>query len=151
EVTGAEFIAFLGKGTNKDLSLFTGAFGGLPPTPNSGGVTKTRYAVNSFAEKPEHTLIVYGTRGDAAATREAAEELQRLIRVAWSNFTVPMESDEHVTEDDLKTNHVILVGRPATNAVADKYAKAFPVEFGPGSFVLNGDLFSHPESAVLAA
>jgi hypothetical protein len=44
-----------------------------------------------------------------------------------------------------------LVGRPSTNAVTEKYAKAFPVEFGPSSFVLNGDLFGHPGSAVIVA
>src|SRR5262249_37507516 len=144
------FTTFLGKATNKDFARFVGVHnnlisGGLPVLP-------PKYAVNTFAENPEHTLIVYGTRGDAAANREAAEDLRKRIRDARSNVTVPMESDEHVTEDDLKTNHVILIGRPTTNAVAEKWAnKVFPVEFGSSSFVLNKDLYAHPGSAVIAA
>src|SRR5262249_39841084 len=146
EVTAPEFIAFLGKSTNKGPSIQLHFSGKYDIPPRASFDRPTKFAVKTFAENPEHTLIIYGTRGDAAAHRAAAEELQKLIRDAWSNVTVPMESDEHVTEDDLKTNHVILVGRPTTNAVAEKYAKAFPVEFGSSSFVLNKDLYAHPGS-----
>jgi hypothetical protein len=145
EITAGEFVSFLGQATSKDV------VGYLRKHDLAANPGRTRFGINTFAENLEYTLIVYGTHADVAANKEAAEELQKRIRDAWSNVTVAVETDEHVTDDDLKTNHVILIGRPAANAVVDKYAKAFPVSFTPGTFTANGDLFANPESAVIAS
>jgi hypothetical protein len=146
EVTTSEFVAFLSKASNKDLAKVIENHSTRP-----GHTPRTKYGVNTFEEKPEHTLIVYGLGSDEAANKEAAEELQKRIRDAWSNVTVAIESDGHVSEDYLKTHHVILIGRPAANGIVAKYASKFPVTFTPGTFTVNGDLFAHPGSAVIAA
>ncbi len=146
EVTAAEFTSFLGKATNKDVVQFLQIRDNRP-----GYKVRTQYGVNTFAENLEHTLIVYGTGADVAANKEAAEELQKRIRDAWSNMTVSIETDENVTEDDLQTNHVLLIGRPTTNSVVAKHAKSFPISFTAGSFTVNGELFANPGSAVIAA
>jgi len=146
EVTAAAFVAYLSKATNKDLASFLDR-----DYHRNRYLPRTKYGVNTFAENPEHTLIVYGLGADEAANKEAAEELQKRIRDAWSNMTVPVMSDGQATEDDLATHHVILVGRPAANAVVAKYAAKFPVTFTPGTFRVNGDLFENPASGVIAA
>jgi hypothetical protein len=64
---------------------------------------------------------------------------------------VPIVSGRDATSDDLKHHHLLLVGRPDSNAVAAKYATAAPVRFGPASFTLRGETYAHPGTAVIAA
>lgn len=109
------------------------------------------FSVLSFYAEPEQALIVYGTRDEAATQREAAEALQEAIRTRWANITVPMKSDKEVTEDDLKTHHILLIGRPDSNAVVERFRKALPVEFGTRSFVARDDAYAHAGSGVIAA
>jgi hypothetical protein len=119
---------------------------GSAPRSNGGP-----YTVFSFEAEPEQALIVYGATDEAATNREAAEELQRSIVQRWSNVTVPVKSDHDVTEDDLKAHHLLLVGRPDCNAVAERVRAALPVRFGSRSFVVRGDAYAHADSAVIAA
>jgi hypothetical protein len=117
------------------------------PLPAGGGA----YTVQSFLNELDDALIVAGTADDAAANREAALALQEAIRVRWSNLSVPIRTDAEVTDDELKAKHVLLVGRPAANRVAERFAKAFPVRFGPQSFGVGKDAYAHANSLVVAA
>ncbi len=109
------------------------------------------WSIDSFDHEPEKALIVYGTLKESQAQREAAEILQRQIARRWSNVTIPITADRTVSDDELKTHHVLLVGRPATNTVAQKYASVFPIGFGSASFVVRGETYAHPASAIIAA
>ena len=71
----------------------------------------------TFKEEPEETLIVCGTADEANVNREAAEALQQAIRASHCNITVPIKTDREVTDDDLKTHHLLLIGRPGCNAL----------------------------------
>ncbi len=119
---------------------------GSAPRSNGGP-----YTVFSFEAELEQALIVYGTADEAAANREAAEDLQKSIVQRWSNVTVPVKSDREVTEDDLKSHHLLLVGRPDCNAVVERVRGALPVHFGSRSFVVRGDVYANADSAVVAA
>src|SRR5262249_41346752 len=96
-------------------------------------------------------LIVYGTADEAAANRDAAEALQRGIIERHSNYTVPIKTDREVTEEDLKTHHVLLIGRPDSNAVVNRFRAAFPITFGKRSSVARNETYAHARSAVVAA
>lgn len=109
------------------------------------------WAVDSFERQLESTLIVHGTLAESDAQREAAEMLQRKLAARWANIAVPIKADREVTEDDLRANHVLLVGRPATNAITARLADALPVRFGPASFRLRGQVYAHPHTALAAA
>jgi hypothetical protein len=98
-----------------------------------------------------HTLIVYGTADDAAANLEAAEACRKAIRIAWANVDVPTVSDAKASDEDLKSNNLILIGRPASNRVSGRTATAFPVGFGAESFSVRGDTYGACYSGVLAA
>src|SRR5262249_46284792 len=105
----------------------------------------------SFQRSIEKTVIVYGTRDDEAGNRDAAARLQKRLQQSWFNWLVPIESDTAVSEAELKDDSIVLIGRPSTNAMAEKAAAAMPVTFGPRSFSVRGTTYGHPLSAVIAA
>jgi hypothetical protein len=114
---------------------------------NNGGP----YSILSFQADLEQTMIVYGTSGDRASQREAAKMLQRAIREHGSNITLPIRSDTAIGEEEMKSHHLLLIGRPDTNALVKKYQKDLPISFGTGSFAVREEVYAHPDSAVIAA
>jgi len=113
----------------------------------NGGVN----SLQTFERALEHSLIVCGSGPEHASHREAAELLQRRIATQWSNYSVPIKSDREVTDDDLKSNHLLLVGRPTQNSLTERFRSEFRVEFGRGSFTIADQTYAHPGSAVTAA
>jgi Phospholipase B/S-layer like family, C-terminal region len=109
------------------------------------------FTVLTFKEEPEQTLIVYGAGDEVNANREAADALQQAIRASHSNVTVPIKSDREVTDEELKTRHLLLIGRPDSNKTTARFADELPVAFGARSFTVRGEAYAHADSAVLAA
>jgi len=109
------------------------------------------FSITSFQAEPEQTLIVYGTGDELAANRETAEALQEAIRSRWSNMTVPIKTDKEVKDDDLKSHHLLLIGRPDSNAVIERIKGTLPVGFGWRSFTARNEAYAHAGSGVLAA
>ncbi|MBO0698549.1 MAG: hypothetical protein J2P46_09150 [Zavarzinella sp.] len=111
-----------------------------------------RFTVKSWRSDQEKTIIVYGTTGDTEANRETAEQLQKSIARQGSNVKIPVLSDKQATAtpDQLAGRHVLLIGGPATNRLADRWRAAFPAQFGPGSFKVRNDQYAHPGSALIA-
>jgi len=118
----------------------------LPADPGGG-----YWSIDSFEAEPERALIVFGTLKEADTQREAAEHLQKGIAQRWSNVRVPIESDKDVSDADLTSHHLLLVGRPETNAVAARLAEALPLRFRGASFVLRDETYAHSATAVIAA
>jgi hypothetical protein len=118
----------------------------LPADPGGGF-----WSIDSFEAEPEKALIVFGTLKDADAQREAAEHLQKGIAQRWSNVRVPIQSDRDVSEADLESHHLLVIGRPDTNAVAARLAEALPLRFSGASFVLRDETYAHPATVVIAA
>jgi hypothetical protein len=56
-----------------------------------------------------------------------------------------------VTDNELRDHHLLLVGRPDSNRIVERFNDAFPVKFGWRSFSIRGDTFAHAGSAVLVA
>jgi hypothetical protein len=119
---------------------------GLTAKVNGGA-----FSIGSFQSELDQTLIVYGTGEEIAANREAAETLQMAIVTASWNLTVPIRSDREVTEQELKSHHLLLIGRPDCNAIVEKYRDKLPVQFGSRSFVARGESYANAGSAVIAA
>ncbi len=146
KVTTAQFQAFVEKKTGKPLDAFVRSL-------NSSTLlgTAPAFSILSFHSDQEHSLIVCGTRDEVPTNREAAVVLQKSLRESWQNHTVPIKTDKEVTEADLKSHHLLLVGRPDSNAIAERFRARLPVAFGSGSFVVAGKTYANPASAVLAA
>jgi hypothetical protein len=117
-------------------------------TPCANGCA---FGLRSFGHDLDQTLIVYGTREEVEANREAAEKLQKQIIEHGENFTVPIKSDQEVREDELANHHLIVIGRPDSNSLLAKVRETLPITFGPRSFVLRGETYANPESAILFA
>ncbi len=115
------------------------------------------YGVGTYHSDLEHTLIVYGTDDEVAANKDGAAELQQSLIKHGSNITVPIRTDRNVTDEELRTHHVLLIGRPECNRVSREFASAFPVVFGAKSFKIGrdsdpeGERYAHAGSAVVAA
>jgi hypothetical protein len=103
----------------------------------------------SFEEQPERSLIVYGTRRDQAAQREAAGLLQREIGRRFSNATLPIKADHEVTADEVRSHHLLLIGRPESNSQTEALAAGLPVRFGPNSLQVRGRIWIDPATAVI--
>jgi hypothetical protein len=109
------------------------------------------FSILSFYQEQEQSLIVYGTADEAAANREAAESLQKLIREKWSNITIPIKTDKDVTDAELKTHHLVLIGRPDSNRLVQRFHADLPITFGHRSFVVRNKTYAHAGSAVVVA
>jgi hypothetical protein len=149
EVTAAQFREHAQKACGKSLaSLFDPYLTGKEdPERSLAGY----WSIFSFEKEPDKALIVFGTLKDRSAQREAADHLARKIARRWSNFDVAIKADSEVGEADLKGRHILLIGRPDSNSVAARLLKGLPVTFGSGSFVLRGETYADPGSAVVVA
>ncbi len=119
---------------------------GQAPKSNGGP-----FAVGTFFNELEATLIVYGTADESATNKEAAELLQKALLQSGPNITIAIRTDRTVTEEELRSHHLLLIGRPDSNAVVGRWRDAWPVSFGSRSFAVRGEAFAHADSAVLAA
>jgi hypothetical protein len=117
-------------------------------TPQTGGAC---FHVLSFQHELPETLIVYGTVDEGANNRETAEALQRAIIRAWSNFTVPLKADTEITDEDLRSHHLLLIGRPDSNRLVERFRSALPIDFGARSFTVRNETYAHAGSAVIVA
>jgi len=150
EVTTAQFRAHCDRESGQAVSRIFDTWLN-PLLQPATGQTGSPYSLMSFDAEREQTLIVYGTRDEEAGNRAAAEELQRLVRTRWSNQTLSIKADKDVTDADLKTHHLLLIGRPDCNALTERFRTALPVTFGWRSFVARDETFAHMLSAVIAA
>lgn len=80
-------------------------------------------------------MIVYGTSKDCVLQREAAEHLREKLVSRWNNYPVPIKADSGVSEGGLRNHHLLVVGRPNSNAIAGRIAVRLLVQFGTRSFV----------------
>jgi hypothetical protein len=153
KVATAGFQEHMEKAANKDLGGFFQRWWKQPGLPSTRGdqAAGGAFTVLSFLSEQPHTLIVYGTADEAPSNREAAEALQKGVRDRWSNITVPVNSDREVTSADLKTHHLILIGRPDSNALVERFRSSLPITFGSRSFVVRQETYAHPGSAVIVA
>lgn len=104
--------------------------------------------------EPDRVLIVYGTVRDRAAQKEAAEHLQKEIARRFSNVLPSLKSDEAVTDEELSSHYLLLVGRPATNRVSARIVEKstnFSARFGEQSFVLDAETYAHPQTSIVVA
>jgi Phospholipase B len=109
------------------------------------------WSIDAFDCEPDKAIIVYGTLRDVSAQREAAMILQDRIARRWGNYTVAIKSDRDVTDDEMKANHLLVIGRPETNKVAARFADALPIPFGPASFKVGEATYAHAGTAIVAA
>ena len=116
--------------------------------------SRNPWTIFSHEVESDLVLIVYGTLRDQTAQREAAEHLQSEIARRFFNTRPLIKSDRNVTDDELKSNHLLLIGHKYTNritAICEEKSPEFPVRFGTQSFVLADETYAHPDTWIIAA
>jgi hypothetical protein len=149
ETTTQEFVEAARKAAGRSLDKFFEPW--LKGTAPANATAGSFWAIESFEVEPQHALIVYGTLGDRHSQREAADVLQRAIARRWTNYTVPIKADTDVSDVDMRTHHLLLVGRPATNSLAAQCGANLPAKFASGSFTLDGETYAHADTALIGA
>ena len=143
KVSEAHFFVKLIAATDKKDTLLKHISIPKPPKPI--------YTILSFLEDPQECAIVYGTRDEEDANREAAIALQRLY---------PSQGDErngaHLPRYGCRRCRSQREARhPHWQAIYEcgcpTVRKAFPIEFAEGTFTVNGDLFANPDSGIVVA
>lgn len=109
------------------------------------------FTVLTFDSEIEQSLIVYGTVDEEDANRVAASRLQHALRRREHNAIAAIKSDREVSAEELRTHHVLLIGRPDSNRVVARFRTHLPGSFGPRSFVIRWQAYAHPETAVILA
>jgi hypothetical protein len=120
---------------------------GTSPFANS----RSAFTALTFDSEVEQTLIIVGTAGEVVANSEAARLLQTALRRREHNITIPIRLEDEVSDDEMRTHHILLVGRPTCNGITRRWEKLLPVQFGSQSFCIRDEWFGHPESAVVCA
>jgi hypothetical protein len=148
-VSTAQFQAHVERAAGKSLAAFFDAWVKQPSTPSL--LKSSGASLNSFFREQDRSLIIYGTADEEPSNREAAENLQKLLRETGPNFTIAIKSDKDVSEDELRTHHLLLIGRPDSNALVARFQKSLPIAFGARSFVVRDKTYANPGSAVAVA
>jgi Phospholipase B len=148
QVTTSQFLEHCERTAGKPVADLVRSW--LGGETRSTPADRNIWTIDSFEAEPEQALIVYGTLHDRAAQREAATLLQRAIARRFSNIAIPLRSDVEVTEDELRSHHLLLIGRPGTNRVADRCAQRLPVSFASGSFQVRQETYAHADSSIIA-
>jgi hypothetical protein len=154
-VTTAQFVEHVEHSAGKSLKEFFKPWleeVGLPGRYGSEGKEGGGpFSVLTYHNEPGDTLIVYGTLDEANTNREAADALQQAIRALRTNITVPVRTDKAVTDDELRSHHVLVIGRPGTNSILDRLHPGLPITLANQSFVVREDTYAHADSAVIVA
>ena len=59
--------------------------------------------------------------------------------------------DDELTDSDAKQHHLLLIGRPDSNAALARSANRLPIKFGPASFTLDGSTYANADTGVVVA
>ncbi len=116
--------------------------------------SRNPWTIFSHEVEPDRVLIVYGTLHNQVAQKEAAEHLQIEVARRFANVLPAIKSDQDVSDEDLSSHSILLVGHSFTNrvsALCTEKSPGFPVRFGRQSFTIGTETYAHPETWVIAA
>lgn len=153
EVSSQQFQTYLEHKTGTDLHAFFETWLNTPGLPHASEtlMRASPFTIFSFDSELEKSLIIYGTLNEATVNKEAASVLQQALRRRKHNYAPPIKTDTEVSQEELKTHHLIFIGRPDSNRLMAAEEWKWPVRLALGSFQLRETLYAHPESALLMA
>ena len=119
-------------------------------------VARERWAAwPHVTERWPETLIVHGTARADEAQRTLALRFQTTLADNFTEQLVPVAKDAEVTEEQLATRDLILLGCPRDNALVARLAAALgeggPAELGDGYFRFDGKLHGDADEGLFLA
>ena len=116
--------------------------------------SRNPWTIFSHEVEPDRVLIVYGTKHDRAAQREAALHLQTEVVRRFANILPQIKTDQEVTDKELSSHYLLLIGNSFTNSITAQVLEKsvnFPVRFGRQSFTVADEIYANPDSWIIAA
>jgi hypothetical protein len=96
--------------------------------------------------------VVVGASGKTEAHVERFRDRVMRVFSEWARFTKAaprFRRDINVTEADIKTSNLLLVGRPANNTVLAKIADKLPVKITDEGFTFQGKTYSNQDHGLV--
>jgi hypothetical protein len=90
-------------------------------------------------------ILIYGTFAEAESNKTSAERFNEEF-LGLSNEII--KADTNVSQDDLKSKGVFLVGRPETNKISQQFKDIFPIKFDEDKFTWQGVTYDQPTQGV---
>jgi hypothetical protein len=118
------------------------------PVARDGGV-----ALTSILDDFSALLWVRGTSREVEANRSLALLWREVVADASVEVLPPLVSDADVSDADLASHDLVVLGGPEDNGVAARMAARWtlPLEVGKGFFRWQGKTFSRPEDGLAVA
>ena len=90
-------------------------------------------------------LVVYGTLSEEKANKAAAERFNSEYLGLDPNI---IKADTDANEADLKTECLVLFGRPETNKIAQRFKDLFPIKFDSDKFIWQDNTYNDPAQGI---
>ena len=108
------------------------------------------YLPGDMMRRLASAVIVYGTVGEAGTNRYAAEQLQSRYRQG-AQVDVPIYKDFEVSDDQLKHEEVVFIGRPETNSALAEWAGKIGLDYEGAAFKMNGQTYASERNSLVFA
>ncbi|MBE9509427.1 MAG: hypothetical protein IMY71_01005 [Bacteroidetes bacterium] len=90
-------------------------------------------------------IVIYGTLAEAESNKTAAERFNEEY-LGLGNEIIKADTD--VSQDDLKSKCVFLIGRPETNKITQQFEDIFIIKFNEDKFTWQGITYDQPTQGV---
>jgi predicted peptidase len=95
-------------------------------------------------------IYVYGTRGTPVQTTDARLTAERLAAPdPYVDIRYQVKADTAITEQDIDSADLILLGTPATHAVLARLHAELPIQFGPNGIAVGDEIFSEEDQLLV--
>jgi hypothetical protein len=98
----------------------------------------------SYVDDFANALIVHGTSRQDEANRTLALRFQTTLADAYAETLSPVVKDCEVSDEDLASHDLIVLGGPSENTVAARLAGSLPVAIGANHFRWRGRTYAEP-------
>ena len=118
------------------------------PVARDGGVT-----LPSMFDDFSALLWVRGTSREVEANRSLSSLWREVVADTFVEVLPPLEADAEISDADLASHDLVVVGGPEDNAVAARMAATWklPLETGRGYFRWQGKTYARPDDGIAVA
>ncbi len=106
------------------------------------------YAFVNFTDDFTRTKVVYGTTRQVEANHTLALRFQTTLADSYSEELPPVVKDSELTDDELASSDLFLLGGPSDNALVARLAEKLPARLGPGWFSREGKTWARPDDGL---
>ncbi len=111
------------------------------------------YTVGSMVDEFDRLAWVWGTSRQVEANRTLALLWRDVVADAFVEVLPPVIPDAEISDADLASHDLVVMGGPADNALSARMAAAWnlPLEAGKGSFRWRGRTYDRPDDGLSVA